>query len=72
MQKRKVAGFPFKSVLLLVRGVLTRGVLGWGNEVLLEDMRKCVERLEVIRGDDVLDRDVYKYFLDGLDHIQKN
>ena len=72
VKKRKAAGFPFKSILLLVRGDLLRGGPGWGSEVLLEDVRKCVERLEVVRGDDVLDRDVDKYFLDGLDHLQKN
>ena len=72
VKKRNAAGFPFKSILLLVRGDLLRGGPGWGSEVLLEDVRKCVERLEVVRGDDVLDRDVDKYFLDGLDHLQKN
>ena len=34
-------------------------------------LRKCVEKLEVVRGDDILDWDVDKYFLDGLDHLQK-
>ena len=63
-QKRKVAGFPFKSVSLYLRD-------DPGCEVVLE-LRKCVGRLELVLGDDTLDWDVDKYFLDGLDHLWKN
>ena len=38
----------------------------------MEELREYVEELEVILGDDVLDWDVDKYFLDGLDRLQKN
>ena len=65
--KSKVAGFPFRSVSLFLKYCL-----GPGSEVALEELKKCVERLEVVRGDDVLDWDVDKYFLDGFDHLQKN
>ena len=65
--KRKVAGFPFRSVSLFLKDCLGRG-----SEVALQELRECVERLEVVRGDDVLDWDVDKYFLDGFDHLQKN
>ena len=66
-RKRKVAGFPFRSVSLF----LWDG-LGWGCDEVLEELREYVEELEVILGDDVLDWDVDKYFLDGLDRLQKN
>ena len=66
-QKRKVAGFLLRYVSLFISDGL-----GSGSEAIFEDMRKCVERLEVILGDDVLDWGVDKYFLDGLDHLQRN
>ena len=62
---RKVVGFPFKSVSLFLPDDLE-------CEAVLEELRECVERLEVVRGDNVLDWDVDKYFLDELDHLQKN
>ena len=65
-QKRKAAGFPFKSVSLFLRG----DDLGWDQ--VSEGFRECIEELEVVTGDDVLDWDIDKYFLDGLDHLQKN
>ena len=66
-QRRKEAGFPFRSVSLFLRGVPRLG-----SDRVLEELRRCVERLEFIAGDDVLDWDVDKYFLDGLDHLQMN
>ena len=66
-EMRKEAGFPFKSVSLFLQDGLEHEVV-WVSQGL----KKCVERLEVIVGDDVLDWDVDKYFLDGLDHLQKN
>ena len=65
VQKRKVAGFPFKSVSLFLQDDPR-------CEAVLEELRECVERLEIIQGDGVLDWDVDKYFLDGLDHLRKN
>ena len=70
-RKRKVVGFPFKYVSLFLRGDLE-----WEYQEIAEEdlhkLRKCVERLEVVEEDDALDWDVDKYFLDGLDHLQKN
>ena len=66
-QKRKAAGFPLGSVSLFLRdGTEQR----WFQ--VLEELRACVEELEVVMGDDVLDWDVDKYFLDGFDHLQKD
>ena len=64
-QKSKVAGFPLRSVSLFLRPEWK-----WGG--VLEELRECIERLEVFTGDDILDWDDDKYFLDGLDHLQKN
>ena len=66
-QKRKEAGFPFRSISLF----LWRDP-GLGSDRVLEELGRCVEKLEVVVGDDVLDWDVDKYFLDGLDHLQMN
>jgi len=66
-RKRKVAGFPFKSVSLVLRNDL-----GWHWDGVLERLKDCVEKFEVVVGDDVLDWDADKYFLDGLEHLQKN
>ena len=66
-QKRKVAGFPFGFVSLFLQD---GPGWGWDEDSELK-LRECVEKLEVVRGDDVLDWDVDKYFLDGLDHLQK-
>ena len=64
-QKRKVVGFPFKSVSLFLSNNLE-----WHWDGVVEGLKSCVEKLEVVAGDDVLDWDVDKYFLDGLDHLQ--
>ena len=66
-RKRKVAGFPFRSVSLFLS--VDRG---WGWDRVLEELRECVEKLEIFAGDDVLNWEIDKYFLDGLDHLQKN
>ena len=66
-EMRKEAGFPFQSVSLFLRYGLECHP-AWVSKRL----RRCVERLEVVVGDDILDWDVDKYFLDGLDHLQKN
>ena len=62
-RKRKAAGFPFRSVLLFIRDPP-----GWHQNTTLKELRRCVEKLEVFGGDKVLDWDVDKYFLDGLEH----
>jgi len=68
-QKRKTAGFPFKSVLLFLK---LRGGLEWDCDHVLGDLKGRVEKLEVVTGDGVLDWDVDKYFLDGLEHLQND
>ena len=64
-QRMKVAGFPLRSVSLFLCGgpVLE-------SDRVLEGLGRCVEKLEVVVGDDVLDWDVDKYFLDGFDRLQ--
>ena len=64
-QERKKAGFPFKSVSLFFRD-------GLEFEEDLKELKEYVEELEIVVGDDILDWDVDKYFLKGLDHLQKN
>ena len=64
-RKSKVAGFPFRSVSLFLSADQ-----GWDRD--LEELKECVEKLEVFTGDDILDWDIDKYFLDGFDHLQKN
>ena len=65
--KRKVAGCPFRSVLLFLSGGER---WGWGE--VLDELKTCVEKLEVVMGDEIFDWDVDEYFLDGLDHLQNN
>ena len=65
-QKRKAAGFPLRTVSLFRD-------LGWvWYQALPEELRGCIEDLEVVIGDGALDWDVDKYFLDGFDHLQRN
>ena len=66
-QKRKAHGLPFTSVSLFLRGRP-----GWDWDEALDELKRCVEKLEVVTGDDALDWDVDKYFLDGLEHLQGN
>ena len=66
-QGKKVAGSPFGSVSLFIRDANPR----WRLDPVLEELRRCVGELEVVLGDDILDWDIDKYFLDGLDHLQK-
>jgi hypothetical protein len=63
-QRRKVAGSPFRIVsLFLLKGPESKEVL--------EALEECIERFEVTVGDNVLEWDVDKYFLDGLDHLRE-
>ena len=66
-KKRKAAGLPLRSVSLFLRGDPEQQRFQY-----LEELRACVGELEVFMGDDLLDWDVDKYFLDGLDHLRKN
>ena len=68
-QKRKVVGFPLKSILLFLWDRVT---LEWQWDQVLEKLRSSVEKLEVFTGDDVLDWDADKFFLDGLEHLREN
>ena len=66
-QRKKVAGLPFRfTSLFLGSGQRSE----WGET--LEELKTCVGKLEVVTGDDCLDWDVDKYFLDGLDYLQKD
>ena len=65
--KRKVVGFPFKSVSLFLPG----GPKSIWDEAL-DKLKRCVEKLEVVLRNGALDWDVDKYFLDGFEHLQKN
>ena len=61
-----MAGFPFRSVSLFLYANP-----GQARDQDLEELRTYVGELEVVTGDDALDWDVDKYFLDGLDHLLK-
>ena len=78
-RKSEVAGFPLRSVSLFLSVDRRRdGVLEELRRRVeefreyFEELRERVEKLEIFTGDDVLDWDVDKYFLDGFDHLQKN
>ena len=60
-KRRKAVGFPFSSVLLFLPWL-------WDE---LDELRRYVGKLEVVM-DDYLDWDVDKYFLDGLEHLQRD
>ena len=66
-RKRKTAGFPLRLVSLFICDGMKRR---WFRT--LGKLRTRVGELEVTIGDDVLDWDVDRYFLDGLDHLQKD
>ena len=65
-QRRKAAGFPFKSVSLFLWASP-----GQARDQDLEELRTYFGELKVVTGDDALDWDVEKYFLKGLDHLLK-
>ena len=66
-QMRKAHGSPFISVLLFLRGRP-----GWDWNGALDGLERCIEKLEVVTGDEALDWNIDKYFLDGLEHLQGN
>ena len=67
-QKRKSLESPLRSVSLFLRA--GRGPV-WGLNESLEELKRCVEELKVVVGDDALGWDGDKWFLDGLEHLQK-
>ena len=68
-QERKVAGFPLRSVSMFVDPERAR--LG-SVDSNLEELRRWVETVKFVTGDDILDWNVDDYFLDGLDHIRRD
>ena len=69
-RRRKAAGNPFKSVSVFLQLVPTPGHREVEEE--LGELRGCIEKFELVTGDDVLDWDVDKYFLDELEHLWNN
>jgi len=67
--KRKVVRSPFRSVSLFLRD---GPYSDWRWDGALDRLRRCVGKLEVVMGEDVLDWNVDKYFLDGLEHLEKD
>jgi len=65
-RKREAAGNPFNSVSVFVM-VPERCEV---KEEELEELRSCIRKFEFVTGDDVLDWDIDKYFLDRLEHLQ--
>ena len=63
-QRRKAAGSPFRTVSLFL-------LEDPGLKQVLEELEECIERFEVTVGDNVLEWDVDKYFLDGLEHLRE-
>jgi hypothetical protein len=66
-QERKAAGMPFKSISLFISSPWDEN----GNGPMescssLEVLRGCVERFEIVLGDDALDWNADDYFFDGL------
>lgn len=67
-QKRKKGRIPFKSVWLFIRSPWDEEERGpIGSCQALEQLRGCVEKLEVVTGDGVLDWNTDDYFFAGLD-----
>lgn len=68
-RRRKAAGNPFKSVsvfLLPVPNPGDREVEEW------EELRGCIEEFKLVTGDDILDWDIDRYFLGGLEHLRSH
>jgi len=61
-RRRKAAGNPFKSVSVFLP--LTP------REEELEELRSCIGKFDLVTGDDILDWDIDRYFLDGLEHLR--
>ncbi|KAF9781150.1 hypothetical protein BJ322DRAFT_255249 [Thelephora terrestris] len=67
-QKRKDAGMPFESVSLFIRCPWDEHeTVPMESSPALEQLRGCVEKFEIVTGDDALDWNMDDYFFDGLD-----
>jgi hypothetical protein len=67
-QRRKDRGIPFKSVSLFVLNPWNESIYGSAESCAgLEQLRRCVEKLEIFTGDDAMDWDVDDYFFGGLE-----
>ena len=67
-QRRKDGGIPFKSVSLFILGPWDERAYGpMESQMELEQLRSCVEKLEIVVGDDVLDWSIDDYFFGGLE-----
>lgn len=67
-QERKEGGVPLRSVSLFVRSPWDEEEHGPVESCrALEQLRGCVEELEIVIGNDVLDWNVGDYFFGGLD-----
>ncbi|KAF9648208.1 hypothetical protein BDM02DRAFT_3115669, partial [Thelephora ganbajun] len=72
-ERRKAAGYPFKSVSVFLQNVLLISVNPEGSirkRQELEELRRCIENSRLAVGYDILDWNIDDYFLDGLDHLR--
>ena len=66
--RRKDSGIPFKTVSLFIHNPWDeRQLIPMRSWLTLEQMRGCVDELEVVTGDDAFDWSMDDYFFDGLD-----
>jgi hypothetical protein len=66
-RKRQTAGAPFRSVTLAIPSEMI-SVVSSGD---LAALNECIERFELLVGDDALDWNVDKYFIPNYDPQQK-
>ena len=65
-RKRRAAGNPFNSVSVSLPFAPSPGV----REEELEELISCIRKFEIVTGDDILDWDIDRYFLDGFEHLK--
>ena len=70
-KKRKSAGFPFRSVSVFLRGVYdpTQARELEGAEL---ELKGCIEKFELVTGDDVLGWESDDYFFKGLEYLREH
>jgi hypothetical protein len=67
-QRRKDAGIPFDSVSLFIHCPWDEyETVPTESSPALEQLRGCVEKFEIVTGDDALDWNMDDYFFDGLE-----
>jgi hypothetical protein len=71
-QKRKTAGFPFRSVSVILRGVHNPTQVREFEEAELGELRGCIEKFELVTGDGVLDWEPDDYFFKGLEYLREH